>query len=41
MSDKCDHQKARITIDDGSGGKKEVCPICDDVQVETLDTDEQ
>lgn len=33
----CEHDKVTITVDDGSGGKKEVCPICDDVQVETLD----
>lgn len=29
----CDHEKARITTDSG----EEVCPICDDVQVETTD----
>lgn len=37
MSGNCTHEKARITVDDGAGGTKEVCPICDDVQVETLD----
>lgn len=31
----CEHDKAKITTDSG----EEVCPICDDVQVETLDGD--
>lgn len=32
----CEHQKARFTIDT-EDGEKEVCAICDDVTVETLD----
>jgi len=36
MSSDCNHQKARITVDTPEG-TKEVCPICDDVRVETLD----
>lgn len=34
MSD-CDHQTVTYTTDDGE--EREVCPVCDDVQVETLD----
>lgn len=30
----CDHEKVKITVD-GEDEKK--CPICDDVDVETLD----
>jgi uncharacterized Zn finger protein (UPF0148 family) len=33
MTDKCDHEKAQITLDSG----EVVCPICDDVTVETYD----
>lgn len=36
----CNHAKATITVDADDGEKKEVCPICDDVNVETLDGDE-
>jgi hypothetical protein len=32
----CEHAKAMITIDTDEGPKR-VCPICDDVDVETLD----
>jgi hypothetical protein len=32
----CDHEKVIMTVDD-DGEKKRVCPICDDVQVQTLD----
>lgn len=35
MSD-CEHSKVTITIDE-DGTTKEVCPICDDVEVQTLD----
>lgn len=30
----CEHEKTLITTDDG---EREVCPICGDIQVETLD----
>lgn len=36
MSSDCKHEKVRIRVD-SPDGPKEVCPICDDVQVETLD----
>lgn len=32
----CDHEKARITTDSG----EEVCPICDDVRLESVDSSE-
>lgn len=32
----CEHDKARITLDTDEGAKR-VCPICDDVELETLD----
>lgn len=32
----CEHEKARITLDTEEGPKS-VCPICDDVDLETLD----
>lgn len=38
MSDSCEHQKMCMTIDT-EDGQKEVCPICDDVDVQTLDED--
>lgn len=31
----CEHSKVTLTTDDGE--EREVCPVCDDVQVETLD----
>jgi len=37
MADKCEHGKPLITID---GEQKEVCAICDDVPVQTLDGDD-
>lgn len=38
MSDECDHDKARITVD-GENGSERVCVLCDDVDVATLDGD--
>lgn len=32
----CDH--ALVTIDAESGGTRRVCPICDDIDVFTLDS---
>lgn len=32
----CEHKKMRMTIDT-EDGEREVCPICDDVDLETLD----
>lgn len=39
MSSSCEHEKEKIVVDkrDGSSEIQEFCPICDDVQVETLD----
>lgn len=36
MSEQCDHDKATITLDTDEG-PQQVCPICDDVDLETLD----
>lgn len=36
MSDDCEHEKAKITVD-GSEGPERVCPLCDDVELQTLD----
>lgn len=36
MVDNCPHDKLQITVDD-EGETKQVCPVCDDVAVETLD----
>lgn len=36
MSDDCPHSKARVTVDT-EDGPRQVCPICDDVDLTTLD----
>lgn len=33
----CEHDKITVTVDAGDGETEEVCPICDDVDVRTLD----
>lgn len=37
MATDCDHAKVTITTDGEGNDSERVCPICDDVEVETLD----
>jgi hypothetical protein len=37
MGDDCNHEKLRMTVDTDDGGTEEVCPICDQIDMVSLD----